>query len=585
MRSLLCPLTLLLLTGCTIEDPHPQGSGAASPPMVSSSAALRATAHRDDDDLASAGLGLAGLRAAPPQPAEATAATPAELRRLAIYHNLRGIADLSPGGFGEAYAPLRPVPGREYHAFARLPGARHPHRLLAQIPDDFDRSRRCLVVAPVSGSRGIYGAQALAVIALGQGCAVATTDKGAGSDLFDFASDTGVALDGTRARRGEAELAFAPEPLPGEPLVGYKHAHSGDHPEARWGEHVLDAARFGLAALERAFPELAPFTAKDTLILGLGLSNGAAALIQALERDREGLFDGAVLAAPNIAVPGGVALYEYATLAALYQPCLIALPDFAEAPFARGQPLLRSAALLRCRQLAERGLLDGGDPEGLAAEARARLLAAGFDPPSLKLAAMNVALDLWRAVAVTYASAYLRRGAADMPCGFRLGIPDGPGRLRPARPEERALWWATSSGIAPSAEVQILDGLAAPPDPFLPGLLCLRRLVEGPGEEASRLREALQATRVSGRLPPVPVILLHGREDALIPAAFSSRPYAELARALGARLDYRELPKVQHFDAFLAHPDLRAEGMRPLLAEVERAFLALLQEQEPRAAP
>jgi hydroxybutyrate-dimer hydrolase len=572
-------LALLVLAGCRIEDaPPPAGETEQSPPAMKESA-LRETSHRGADDLASAGLGLAGLRGPPPLPADAASPTPAELRRLAIYHNLRGIADLSPGGFGEGYAKLRPVPGREYHAFGQLPGARHPHRRMAQIPDDFDPKRRCLVVGPVSGSRGIYGAQALAVLALTRGCAFVTTDKGAGTDVFDFATDTGVALDGTRARRGERPLGFAPDPLPGMPLVAMKHAHSGDHPEARWGEYALDALRFGLKMLERAFPDTSPFTPENTRIIGLGISNGAAALIQALERDGEGLFDAAVLGAPNLAVPGQPALYDYATLAALYQPCLLALPEAAEAPFARGNPLLIAAARLRCQQLAAHGLLAPGSTLAMAAEARARLLAAGFEEAAVRLAGMNVALDLWRAVAVTYASAYLRRGAADMPCGYRLAVVSAPGQPSAAG---RALWWAESSGIAPSGPIQILDAQAAPPDPFLPGLRCLRALAEGGSGEAAILRQAIEATRVSGRLPPIPIILLHGREDALIPAAFTSRPYVELARAQGANgLRYQELEGVQHFDAFLAHPDLRGR-YQPLLAPLERAFDELLDAPEAR---
>ncbi|MDW8478743.1 MAG: 3-hydroxybutyrate oligomer hydrolase family protein [Xanthomonadales bacterium] len=187
---------------------------------------------------------------------------------------------------------------------------------------------------------------------------------------------------------------------------------------------------------------------------------------------------------------------------------------------------------------------------------------------------MNVTLDLWRTVAASYASAYLRRGPAAMPCGYRVAVLAAPGVPRPATPSERALWWANANGLAPSGEIGLLDAQAAPPDPFLPGLLCLRELATGGGQEARALREAVAATRVSGRLPPVPVILIHGREDALIPAALSSRPYAELARASGARLEYRELPEVQHFDAFLGHPELA--GFRPLLPELERALDELL---------
>ena len=137
--------------------------------------AERATTHRDGDDLLTAGLGLAGLRGlAPPAFADAASPTATELRRRAIWSNWRGIADLAPGGgYGEIYGSTAPVPGREFSAFATVPGARHPHRVLVQVPDGFDRKRRCLLVAPSSGSRGVYGAIAVAgAWGLPKGCAV-----------------------------------------------------------------------------------------------------------------------------------------------------------------------------------------------------------------------------------------------------------------------------------------------------------------------------------------------------------------------------------------------------------------------------
>src|SRR5687767_1412091 len=96
---------------------------------------LRVTRHDAGDDLLSAGLGLDGLRApAAPAVASAEAPTPPELRRRAIHANWRGIAHL----YDPTLAPLPTVPGREYSAFARVEGARHPHRVLVQVPDAFD---------------------------------------------------------------------------------------------------------------------------------------------------------------------------------------------------------------------------------------------------------------------------------------------------------------------------------------------------------------------------------------------------------------------------------------------------------------
>src|SRR5689334_11347065 len=174
---------------------------------------VRETAHRNGDDLLSAGLGLAGLRGAPAPFADPIAPTPQELRRRAIQGSWKGIADLGPlGGYGDVYGAVPDVPGREYQAFARIAGARSPHRVLAQVPDAFDARNRCLIVTASSGSRGVYGAISLAgAFGLPRGCAVAYTDKGAGSGYFDCASATGTLLDGTRAAAAASGLEFIPD--------------------------------------------------------------------------------------------------------------------------------------------------------------------------------------------------------------------------------------------------------------------------------------------------------------------------------------------------------------------------------------
>nr|MDQ3040449.1 D-(-)-3-hydroxybutyrate oligomer hydrolase [Pseudomonadota bacterium] len=83
------------------------------------------TDHRGSDDLLSGGLGLEGLRAMqPPAIADAEHPTSQELRRRALWTNWRGIADVTPGGgFGDVYGSLGRVPGREFTAYAQVPGA------------------------------------------------------------------------------------------------------------------------------------------------------------------------------------------------------------------------------------------------------------------------------------------------------------------------------------------------------------------------------------------------------------------------------------------------------------------------------
>src|SRR5690348_472340 len=244
---------------------------------------VRMTEHRGHDDLLSAGLRLAGVTGMPSAFADPLQPTAKELRRRAIQTSWKGIADLGPlGGYGAVYGGVPDVPGCEYQAFARIPGARSPHRVLLQVPDNFDRQKRCMVVTASSGSRGVYGSIALAgAWGLPHGCAVAYTDKGTGAGYFDYADDSGVALDGRRAKRGEAELEFQPPPVPVTAGIAIKHMHSGDNPEADWGRHVLQAAQFGLAMLDRAYPAEAPFTPQNTKIIATGLSNGGGAVLQA----------------------------------------------------------------------------------------------------------------------------------------------------------------------------------------------------------------------------------------------------------------------------------------------------------------
>lgn len=529
----------LVLSGCAVTTPR-QDLASRLPELVGT---VAETVHRDGDDLLSAGLGLDGLRQLPAPPGAVPDA--GELRRRAIHASWRGIADLRPQSLP---GPLPRVPGREFQARLRLPGDRHPHRVLLQLPDDFDAARPCLVVAPASGSRGVYGAIAVAgPVALPRGCAVVYTDKGAGTD-FQALDDGGV---------------FVP------------HAHSGDNPEARWGEHVLVAARFGLALLDEAGLRRAPFTAADTRVVAVGLSNGGGAVLRATEIDTGGLLSAAVAAAPNIDVdwPGARSLYDYVTEAALYQPCLLAGEDWRDAPFSTS--LLHDQGRVRCRLLATAGLLDARTGAGQAREAHERLRAGGWEPGPLRLAAQNVAFDLWRAIAVTYASAYGRHGPGQHPCGYAFATLDAAGRPRAAGELEQAIWRSDGSGIAPTAGIALVDPAAGGEDPALPGLMCLRRLWLEEGADGDRLRAGVRAVRASGRPLTADVTVLHGADDALVPAAFSSRPWVAAARARGASVRAEELPAVQHFDGFLVLPAMAA--YQPLLPATWRALERALQ--------
>ena len=490
-------------------------------------ATTTSTEHRGSDDLLTAGLGLDGLRSmTAPAFADPAHPTDSERRRRAIWNNWRGIADLSPlGGYGTLYGSTASVPGREFSAQATVPGATHPHRVLVQVPDGFDSNKRCVVVTASSGSRGIYGAIAVAgAWGLPAGCAVAYTDKGAGTDYIDH-GDQGVEV---------------------------KHAHSQDNPEADWGRHVKQAAEFALQSLNAAFPAQAPFEFANTRVIAVGISNGGGAVLRAAELEGDWL-DAVVAGEPNIDAEGGRTLYDYTTEAALLMPC--ALLDFDDLPQSPLSAAARAMGTLRCASL-------GID----AKAARAQLHANGWTDAAMHAAALSVDFDLYRAVAVTYASAYGRHAFDAHPCGYRFAAQNKDFTPRAATPVEQAAWWSDASGIPPSAGVGIIDTKVAAPDFTLPGLQCLRAL-----NDDARVRKGIAEVRAHAPRKGLPIIVVHGLDDGLIPPAFSSAPYVAMAKAEGRDVRYWQVRNAQHFDGFLALPDYGARYV-PLLPYVYAAL-------------
>jgi hydroxybutyrate-dimer hydrolase len=577
--SRLAAFLVVPLAGCAAtNEPSPMTAQLPIDPLAS----VRVTEHRNDDDLLTAGLGLAGLRAMlPPAFANPEQPTAAESRRRAIWSNWRGIADLMPGGgYGEFYGETGPVPGREFSTLLRLDGARHPFRALLQLPDAFDAQRPCLIVAAASGSRGIYGAISLASAwGLPRGCAVVHTDKGAGSGWFDHASATGVQLDGTPGARDDM-LEFEPgTEVDGRPLVAIKHLHSGDNPEADWGRHVEQAARFGLEMLSEANPGQPDYTPENTRIIAVGLSNGGGAVLRAAEI-ADGWLDGVVAVAANIHPgQGGRPLFDYATEAALYLPCALLDGRFDSEPNARPGGIKPEPWRQRCASLAAAGRLHSGSEAERIVESLERLTASGWSLSALASAGVSQSFDLWRAVGAGYASAYLRSHAGAMPCGYGYALLDENGVPRAASATERAAWWSENSGIPPAGTVTLIDAFATGPDPHLSGLLCVRDLWEGEGSESVALRKAVAATRAG--LPPrsLPMLLIHGADDGLIPEPHSTGAYVAWLRENGRAPHYWKVAPAQHFDAFLAFPQFGGRYL-PLMPYAYRALDAMWEHLE-----
>lgn len=575
-----CALSLALaVAGCASQPTASTAATAASP-------VLHESVHRDGDDLLTAGLGQAGLlTAAAPAPADPAALTAAERRQRAIWASWRGIADLMPGGgYGQLFGTLESIPGREYSALVRLEGAGQPHRVVVQVPDNFDAAKRCIVVAPASGSRGVYGAISVAgPWALPRGCAVAYTDKGAGSDYFDLDAQVGVRADGSSAALEDAnDFAFLPDAPIGASGVAVKHAHSKDNPEAQWGAHVRMAADIALQALDRAVPAAAPFTHANSRVIAVGISNGGGAVLQAAA-DAGDWLDGVVAGEPNVYSdgPGSRALYDYTTEAALLMPCaLLAIDDLPSSPLSAAG---RAAGALRCATLAGEGTISGADTQAQAADALARMQAAGWTAHALRAGALSVDFDLWRSVAVTYASAYGRYGVGEHPCGYRFSATNADFSPRAATANERAAWLSDGSGVPPGAGVNIVDTKMALPDATAPGLACLRDLWTGNSADAQRVQAGIAQTRAGLPKEGRPVMIVHGRDDGLIPFAFTSAPYAAAAKAAGREVTLWQIDNIQHFDGFLMLPDYAARYL-PLLPYVYKALDAVEARLDGKAA-
>ena len=539
----------LLLAGCSTADTRraDEGDGIRVP----------VAAYVVSDDLLTAGLGEAGLRSAvPPAFALPEQPTARELRRRAVWTNWRGIADLAPGGgYGSVYGALAPVPGREFHAFATLPGRRQPHRVMLQLPDAFDLGQRCVIVTASSGSRGIYGPIALAgAWGLPRGCAVAYTDKGTGTGYVDTADGVGVGLSGQRAAPGEpVEFSVAAAAPGNTAAVAVKHAHSGDNPEADWGRHVQQAAAFALGVLDQERPQGAPWTSANTRVIAVGVSNGAGAVLRAAELPGDWL-DAAVAVSPNVLpATGGRALYDYGTEAALWMPCALNASAFDTVLLARPGGASNPAGAVRCASLHAAGEITAIDPRAQAEQARTAMHARGWSDAALAAGALSVGFDLWRAVDVTYASAYAGTGPQQMPCGYRLAATAADGTARAPTDAERQAWWSDASGVPPGAGVGIVDTLASGGDPALPGLRCLRAQWD---EAGGAVRAGIARTQAGLPRAGLPVVVVHGVDDGLVPEAFSGGAYARWADASGRPVSYWAVENAQHFDAFLGLPAL-----------------------------
>jgi len=560
---------------------------------------IRRVVQVPEDDLLSAGLGADGLRGPVPGFADPARPTALELRRRAYWNNYRGLADLSPdGGFGRLSGPGEGerIGGVEYLAAVAKPDGTGITTVMLQIPAQFDAVNPCLVVAASSGSRGIYGALPTAgEWGLRKGCAVVHTDKGTGAGFHDLDSGTAYRIDLQPTRdpddplvtwRAESSAALEQWRSAHPHRVAVKHAHGRDNPERNWGLFVLQAVKAGFALLQREFPatESRPAISRErTTVIASGISNGGGAILRAIEADAEGLLDGAVVSEPNAPVRAddfriamgarapfaapAPALLDFALLHYLLQPAAVLAPDQSSAMTAvpAAQKPLWEAWSTR---LASLGLVAGDTPAARGRDARRQLEHAGVLREALDGGVANVLFGLWPAIGEAYVSAYARLGPAESPCGLSYAATDAQFRARALSADELARLAAdAAAGVPPVAGLQLVDqqGRFASLG-SIEHALCLRELATGrtlagaplTGERAAlsqRLRTGIEEIRMSARVAGRPVIIVHGRRDALVFVNFTSRAWYAAHRAHGERsARYYEVEHGHHFDAFNALP-------------------------------
>lgn len=569
--------------------------------------------HRDD--LATAGLGIEGLRGAAPTPDQPLQATAEQLWRLAVHTNYRALVDVTEaGGFGRLYGPKPdelPIPGTEHWALGEVPGG-GTHVMLLQVPDAFPGERPCLVAAPASGSRGPLGAiGTVGDWALRHDCAVVYTDKGAGPWVANLGDGKAYDITGVRGEARQLALVepFSRRSWPENDDVAFKHAHSGHNPEAHWGEMTLNSIRFALARLnhrQRAEGQ-AVFSGDGIQVIAASISNGGASVLRAAELDTEGLIDGVVASEPNVYVPAEEIavregddkyrfkprpLFDYATTAAIHGPCAVLSDRFNDAPMAANRATLSVLLEGRCRGLAAAGLVAGEDTQTQSEAAYRAMLEHGLHPAATDAQVANTMVNIWALIGAVYANAYGRFEPPERLCGIAFHAFDADNQPVPVDTAQAALIFGTSSGVPPVAGVDLaavgeqgsLTRLMFAPSKAAGGpafgldqAQCLRELWSGDSEAARRVRDGVAATAATGDLNGKPALLLHGRADALVWVNHSSRAYfAANRRREGpdSRLRYLEVTNAQHFDALLAFPSF-SERFVPLHLYFERALDAM----------
>jgi len=393
--------------------------------------------------------------------------------------------------------------------------------------------------------------------------------------------------------------------------IAVKHAHSRKNPEPDWGKYVLQSIEFAFYVLnlEENFGQphrrgwiRKTITPQNTIVIASSISNGGTASVRAAEQDYKGLIDGVAVSEPNLsprvlkklvirqgerqwtADSHSKLLYDYFSYINVYQTCAdLAQPD---ASLNTGV-VFRDLAVNRCASLAEIGLLtefkeDGvteTTPEERALEAQQIINDYGILEEQNWVQPTQEFFEFNEAIAVTYANAAGRFSVTDNLCGVSFAGIGALGTPAPLPSAGLASLFGVFSGVPPGSGIQLInndslggalqsrfsissDGIQ---DQNLAAALCYRRLFTGRDENGHllrgrefinyiRVRLGLARLRYSGRLKRVPAIIVHGRNDGVVPPNHSSRPYYglnQLVEGKKSNLHYYEVTNANHLDAFI----------------------------------
>ena len=609
MRNYLIILAILILQGCggsgnaltdaanafKYENDQTTTTTTTTPtplPTLSFNAitATKTIFNGSDNDLLTGGLGETGLLGNPPT-VNATVPTAESLRKAALYYSYKNQLDMrSASGFGTFYGPSvtnRPndgkIAGKEYISYSN-DGLNAT--LLLQIPTNFDPTLPCLIAAPSTGSKGIFGAVSSAgEWGLKNRCAIIYTDKGAGIGVHDLTGDTVNLIDGTRTTasnastyshftaNGKDSMSISSFASSNSNRIAQKHAHSQRNPEKEWGKNVLNSITFAFDVLNRqdVFGNQNSFNAENVMVIATGFGEAGAAALKAAEQDGDNLIDAVVAVSPLISVrnPSGFSikqgtqtwdssvfnktLLETFTHYNLLQPCASGETD-------------------RCSSLKSAGMISGTTSDKQIAEALHLLFTLnGSLQGSHALTPIYQKAGFYAGYAYNYASSYGKFSVVENLCNYAY-----------QKNGDVTTLFANGSGTTPSDGVSLINSTN------YQSASCLRQLIANPSsllgsdkEFANRIYNGMSDTLATADLRNKPALILHGRDDPLALVNQTSRVYYGMNKKFlsNSKLSYLEIKNAHHFDNLNQQYSLNYIPLTYYMNNALDAMLAHLQKR------